>query len=124
VLGSYNSKTIARVVKRTLSSFGIHPLKLGYFVLDNALNNDTAVAKLSRIYSFIPAYCRLCCSPHIFNLISQMLISGKDKDAYNNDAAEHEDKEIFMEEWRKEGPLSVLTNVINYMRTPQQYKLF
>jgi hypothetical protein len=124
VLGSYDSKTIARVVKRTLSSFSIHPLKLGYFVLDNASNNDTAVTKLSRTYGFIPAYRRLRYSPYIFNLISQILISGKDKDAYDNNAAEHKDKEIFMEEWRKEGPLSVLTDVINYIRTPQQYELF
>jgi hypothetical protein len=124
VLGSYDGETIAGVVKRKLSSFSIHPLKLGYFVLDNALNNDTAVAELSRIYGFIPAYRRLRCSPYIFNLIGQMLIGGKDKDAYDNDAAEHEDEEIFMEEWRKEGPLGVLTDVINYMRTPQQYELF
>ena len=58
VLGSHDGKTIAGVVKLTLSSFGIHPLKLGYFVLDNALNNDTAVATLGSLYGFNSLYCR------------------------------------------------------------------
>lgn len=29
-----------------------------------------------------------------------------------------------MQEWRKEGPLGVLIDVINYIKTPQQYELF
>jgi hypothetical protein len=29
-----------------------------------------------------------------------------------------------MREWRKDGPIGVLVNVINYIKTPQQYELF
>jgi hypothetical protein len=29
-----------------------------------------------------------------------------------------------MQEWRKQGPLGVLIDVINYIKTPQQYELF
>jgi hypothetical protein len=29
-----------------------------------------------------------------------------------------------MQEWRKQGPLGVLVDVINYIKTPQQYELF
>jgi hypothetical protein len=29
-----------------------------------------------------------------------------------------------MREWRKDGPLGVLLDVINYIKTPQQHELF
>jgi hypothetical protein len=29
-----------------------------------------------------------------------------------------------MAEWRRDGPLGVLMDVINYIKTPQQYDLF
>jgi hypothetical protein len=29
-----------------------------------------------------------------------------------------------MREWRKDSPIGVLVNVINYIKTPQQYELF
>jgi hypothetical protein len=29
-----------------------------------------------------------------------------------------------MAEWRKHGPLGVLIDIINYIKTPQQYDLF
>jgi hypothetical protein len=30
----------------------------------------------------------------------------------------------FLKEWRREGPLSILIAIINYIKTPQQYALF
>jgi hypothetical protein len=36
--------------------FGVDAEKVGYFVLDNAYNNDTAVAALADEYSFKATY--------------------------------------------------------------------
>ncbi|KAG9388593.1 Dimer-Tnp-hAT domain containing protein [Pyrenophora tritici-repentis] len=33
-------------------------------------------------------------------------------------------EEQYMREWRKDGPIGVLVDVINYIKTPQQYELF
>jgi hypothetical protein len=42
----------------------------GYFVLDNASNNDTTVAALARHVNFTTAHRRLRCGPHTLNLIA------------------------------------------------------
>ncbi|KAK1914312.1 hypothetical protein P3342_007558 [Pyrenophora teres f. teres] len=34
------------------------------------------------------------------------------------------DKEQFLDDWRKQGPLGTLLDVINYIKTPQQYEVF
>jgi hypothetical protein len=31
---------------------------------------------------------------------------------------------LYIKEWRQQGPLGVLIDVINYIKTPQQYELF
>jgi hypothetical protein len=58
---------------------------LGYFVLDNASNNDTAVAALGLKYSFLPAHRRLRCSAHTINLVGQQVIFGNNKAAFENE---------------------------------------
>ncbi|KAI1669709.1 hypothetical protein L13192_05225 [Pyrenophora tritici-repentis] len=75
--------------------FNIDARKIGYFVLDNASNNDTAA-----------------------------LLWGKNSSAYNNDASELPDEDKFMRGWRREGPLSVLLDIITHIKTPQQYAQF
>jgi hypothetical protein len=122
--GSHSGERIAETVKRTLETYGIFPSKLGYFVLDNATNNDTAVAAIARLYNFNAAHRRLRCGPHTLNLIGQAIIFGKNKEAYDNVAEEHASEQAFMAQWRRNGPLGVLMDVINYIKTPQQYKLF
>jgi hypothetical protein len=102
----------------------VTPLKLGYFVLDNAGNNDTAVAALARTFDFIPSHRRLRCGPHTLNLVGQMIIFGRDKGAYNHAGGNLDDEEEFLREWRKNGPLGILIAIINYIKTPQQYDLF
>ncbi|KAI0603599.1 hypothetical protein TUN205_12197, partial [Pyrenophora tritici-repentis] len=32
--------------------------------------------------------------------------------------------EVYMQEWRQEGPLGVLIDVINHIKTPQQHEIF
>jgi hypothetical protein len=97
---------------------------LGYFVLDNATNNDTAIAALSKAYNFNPTQRRLRCGPHTLNLVGQAIIFSTNRDAYNNVAEQHTAEETYLQEWRQQGPLGVLIGIINHIKTPQQYELF
>jgi hypothetical protein len=54
--------------------FGVDAEKVSYFVLDNAYNNDTAVAALADKYGFEATYWRLRCCCHILNLGAQLVI--------------------------------------------------
>ena len=67
--GAHTSEAIAKAISMTLSAYGVTSNRVGYFVLDNAANNDTAIAALAREYNFDPAYQRLRCGCHTLNLI-------------------------------------------------------
>ncbi|KAG9383702.1 Dimer-Tnp-hAT domain containing protein [Pyrenophora tritici-repentis] len=109
----------------TLQEYSIGSDKLGYFVLDNAANNDTAVSSLAHAYDFNAAHRRLRCGPHTLNLIGQAIIFGSNQEAYNNNNDEQlQTEEVYMQEWRQEGPLGVLIDVINHIKTPQQHEIF
>ncbi|KAI1675945.1 hypothetical protein L13192_02692 [Pyrenophora tritici-repentis] len=122
--GAHTGEAIATAVVATLKAYRITSDTLGYFVLDNASNNDTTIAAVAREFNdFNPTQRRLRCGPHTINLIGQALLFGKDKDAYNNDA-EQVEEEALMQQWRKNGALGTLLVVINYIKTPQQHQLF
>jgi len=122
--GAHTGVRIAEVVDQTLRQFGVDSAKLGYFVLDNAANNDTAIAVVAEIYDFLPVHRRLRCGPHTLNLIGQTLLWGNNQQAYDNAPEDLNDEVRLMREWRKDGPLGVLLDVINYIKTPQQHELF
>jgi hypothetical protein len=122
--GAHSGERIAEVVCKTLQEFSINQLKVSYFVLDNASNNDSAVLAIAQKMGFNATYRRLRCGPHTLNLIGQVLLWGKDTNAYDNTASELTDKNWFMRDWRRDGALGVLLSVINYIKTPQQYTLF
>ncbi|KAI0569381.1 hypothetical protein Alg215_11671, partial [Pyrenophora tritici-repentis] len=59
-----------------------------------------------------------------FNITAQnSIIFGLNKDAFNNDENLAEE-EKYLNEWRKQGPLGTLIDVISYIKTPQQYDMF
>jgi hypothetical protein len=124
VVGAHTGEAIADAVAAILQYFNIGRSKLGYFVLDNAANNNTAVNKLAAMYNFNSTNRRLRCACHILNLIGQTIMFGCDADAYNNEPENIKEEEYYMREWRKDGPLGVFFSVINYINTPNQYALF
>ncbi|KAI1556015.1 hypothetical protein PtrEW4_012163, partial [Pyrenophora tritici-repentis] len=79
--GSHTGDAIADTIKKTLQEYSIGSDKLGYFVLDNAANNDTAVSSLAHAYDFNAAHRRLRCGPHTLNLIGQAIIFGSNQEA-------------------------------------------
>ncbi|KAG9381621.1 Dimer-Tnp-hAT domain containing protein [Pyrenophora tritici-repentis] len=103
---------IAAAATTILRLFGVDNARVGYFVLDNASNNDTAVESLAEEFGFIASERRLRCCCHILNLSAQLVIWGKDRSAYENEAAHLEEEEKYMDEWRKYGPVGVLFDVI------------
>ena len=82
--GQHSGANIGAVVATTLANFGVDKASVGYFVLDNAYNNDTAVSYLADMYGFEAPERRLRCCCHILNLGAQVIIWGKDRDAYEN----------------------------------------
>ncbi|RAR12722.1 nonribosomal peptide synthase [Stemphylium lycopersici] len=106
--GAHTGEAIATAVVATLRAYGITSDTLGYFVLNNASNNDTTIAAVAREFGdFNPTQRRLRCGPHTINLIGQALLFGNNKDVYDN-AAEHiDDEEAFIAAWRKHGALEL-----------------
>ncbi|KAK1912696.1 hypothetical protein P3342_004632 [Pyrenophora teres f. teres] len=86
--GAYSGDRLAEVVLSILEQFSISERTLGYFVLDNASNNDTAVAAIAHELNFNPIHRRLRCGPHTINLIGQRLLWGRDADLYNNEGVD------------------------------------
>ncbi|RAQ98540.1 ribonuclease h-like protein [Stemphylium lycopersici] len=121
--GQHSGVNIASVVATTLTKFRVNKDSVGYFVLDNAYNNDTAVASLADLYGFGAPERRLRCCCHILNLAAQVIIWGKDRDAFENDGGNLEDEEQFMQDWRKYGPIGVLFDIIASICTPQSRQL-
>lgn len=122
--GAHTGERVAVTVSKTLESFGINSSSIGYFTLDNATNNDTAVATLGTIYSFCVKNRRLRCAPHSLNLVGQTVIFGSDKDAFDNDASQRDLEEKYLREWREKGPIGVLVDLVHSVSTPQQHDLF
>jgi hypothetical protein len=51
-MGAHSGDNMAQVVLKVFQNFNILPSQVGYFVLDNAANNDTAVAVLGDVIGF------------------------------------------------------------------------
>ena len=54
--GAHTAEAIAKTVIKTLKVYGITHNKLGYFVLNNAANNNTAIDAIARVYHFNAAH--------------------------------------------------------------------
>jgi hypothetical protein len=107
--------------------------KIGYFTLDNASNNDTALVIIGNMLkgigvSFDPIRRRLRCFGHVINLVVKAFLWGVDVDAFEQDIASYQELEKEVEElitWRKRGPMGKLHNICVWIcRTPQRRDMF
>jgi hypothetical protein len=62
--------------------------RIGYFVADNASNNDSALRQIAKEIDVDPLPQRIRCSAHILNLVARAIIYGTDSD-YVADGAKH-----------------------------------
>ena len=101
--------------------------KIGYFTLDNATNNDKALALLSKMLethhiSFNPTTSRLRCLGHVINLVAKVFLYGTDNEVEVTNSDDLEEESIKqLRQWRKRGPYGRLRNIITYICwTPQR----
>ena len=133
--GEHSGKNIAGVIYNVCSDFEILN-KLGYFVMDNASNNDMLVEHLGDMLRevsilFNPIRRRLRCLGHVINLVVQDFLFGKSSDdvSYINTEPDLPDVVIPSDDeldiWRKAGPMGKLHNIVVYIcRSDQRRQRF
>lgn len=107
--------------------------KIGYFTLDNATNNDTALQHISQHLhdlgiDFNPVQRRLRCFGHVINLVVKAFLWGTNSVAFEAEINSHQEMQQEAEEleaWRRRGPLGKLHNIITWIsRSPQRRDRF
>jgi len=83
-LGRHIGINYAEVVSSILTHFGVSKERLGCFITDNAANNGICLDYLSLKFSFKKETCWIWCIAYTLNLIAQLILFRKDKDAYKN----------------------------------------
>ena len=119
LVGTHKGANIAECVGVILGEFGIQE-RVGYFVLDNARNNDTAMEALAEEFEFKVKERRLRCAGHIINLVARQILFGEDTDAFEIEASVAKDELSDLLLWRKKGPVGRLHNVVKYIQDSDQ----
>ena len=70
-------------IKKILTKFGISEQQVGYFIADNADNNNTYINNLSVKFRFNPLYHRLYYIGYVINLVTYMLLFGANSNILN-----------------------------------------
>jgi hypothetical protein len=91
LVGSHKGTNIAECVGDIVSEFDIQEW-VGYFVLENASNNDTSIEALAEEFEFDVKEQRLRCAGHIINLMARQILFSEDPDAFELEANVAKDK--------------------------------
>ena len=124
VLKSYSGANIAGCVLAIVKEYQIQE-RIGYFVTDNATNNDSAIQSIAASLGFSAKYRRLRCVGHILNLVAQSILFGTDPASLQKDMeqATQDIEEVVV--WRRQGPIGKLHNVVKYIyKSPQRIQRF
>ena len=128
LVGTHSGENQAELIIKIIQDYDI-TAKLGFFVMDNADNNDTALAAIFKEIrpDLLPRIKerRIRCAAHVINLVAQAFLCSNDEAAY--EYAEDIDPQLLMAEkhaldtWRRIGPIGKLHNIVHYIRkTPQR----
>jgi hypothetical protein len=123
---AHTGANIAVEVLRVIHEFKINT-RIGYFVLDNASNNDTCMRELAEELGFNPIHRRLRCAGHVINLIARALLFGENPDLFEHEAEQSTSKSVIeqLRLWRRFGPIGKLHNTIIWIyKSPQRVKRF
>lgn len=112
--GSHTGEAITKGVGEIIKEFGLEK-RVGYFVLDNAGNNNTAVEALGRMFGFSPSKRRLRCTAHIVNLVATQIMYGKDLKAFEAESDAPRALQEDLDLWRRKGALGKLRNIIKWI---------
>lgn len=133
VEGAHSGENIAEAVIPILEMYELQG-KIGFFMTDNASNNDTCIAALCEHFlpGIDPETRRLRCLGHIINLAVKSFLYGADPEAFESEAASLDLKKIddkYRREllilWRRRGPVGKLHNlVLSILVTSQRRQAF
>ena len=112
--GRHTGVNIAAGVAKIIREFDIAN-RIGYFVVDNAGNNDTAIENLVETFDFRAEERRLRCAAHVFSRVCQQIMYGHDLEAFKHETERVKDLEEQLQLWRKKGPLGRLYNIIMWI---------
>lgn len=131
VHGGHTGENIANVVYPVLKEYNIHD-RFGYYVGDNATNNDTSLEWLTQhlrnegYKQFNPDQRRLRCFAHEMQIAVKGLLFGPNVNELEEYPAtagvtEEEKREYAKKKWRSFGAVGKLHNVIKYsLASPQR----
>jgi hypothetical protein len=112
IVERHTGKNIAVHVLDIIASYEISS-KLGYFTLDNAANNDTAMDTIGTALEFKGRSRRVRCFGHILNLVCKQLLFGHDADAFEDEISADSTVDASRHEaWRRKGPIGKLHNLV------------
>src|SRR5439155_21117785 len=135
VHGEHSGSNIANVVYPVMKEYDIHS-RFGYFVGDNATNNNTSIECLDQLMQddgyegFEPVKRRLRCFAHEMQIaIKGLLFGPKVKELEEYPAmvgiTEEEKREYAKKKWRAFGAVGKLHNVVKYIRgSPQRREAY
>ena len=106
--GPHSGENIAKVLSTVIELYDISAI-IGFFMMDNASNNDTCIEELAKQYPTITKQSRLRCIGHILNLIVKALLFGEGVSKLEKELCGASDDERF-EIWRKQSFIGKLHN--------------
>jgi hypothetical protein len=127
IVGEHSGENMSKYVLEVLIQYNIIK-NLGYFVIDNAPDNNIMMASLSLALqrdfrlNYNPIYYRIRCQGHIINLAVKSFLFVTDKETLDKD----EETSVYtvtmaqIKEWRKKGPLGKLHNFVVFLATSTQ----
>ncbi|KAG4275822.1 hypothetical protein FPRO04_14338 [Fusarium proliferatum] len=133
VYGEHTGENIGSVILELLREYNVSRDQIGYFMLDNASSNDTAVKFiLKELCPWMTPkqrrHRRLRCLGHIINLCCQAFLMGRDCERYLAKLEKHYQRGDYAkveELWKRFGCLGRLHNLVRYIRlTPQRREEF
>jgi hypothetical protein len=120
--GTHSGENQAEIVCEIIDEYKIRS-KLGYFVLDNATSNDTAVRSILQYYDLSSEYKkrRLRCLGHIINLVARAFLFGSTTEAFESTDKEEADelKELYRN-WQDQGPVGKIHYLSTFVRGSDQ----
>ncbi|KAF4546993.1 Hypothetical protein D9617_74g064550 [Elsinoe fawcettii] len=117
--GRHTGANLAETIGAVIAHYNLQD-RVGYFVTDNASNNDTRLDFLGREFGFKMPDSRIRCCGHIFNLCGQAVLFGVDAEAFEHGIEDPALEEVQLARWRRKGPCGKLHNVIYYIEASPQ----
>lgn len=121
-LQSHTGAKQSRVLLQILDDYGIHEDNLGWFVLDNAINNDTALVQLSQTISFDQLKRRLRCAGHLINLAAEAFLDRDHPSDIKVRIRAERNETAKLKLWREKGLIGKLHNTVFHITRSSRRK--